>query len=369
MKTVRVRLDKRTYEILIQSGILNQAGKWIRNVFPGSHAVIVSDQTVSRLYGARVQNALEKEGFQTSIHMVPDGENSKSSEQLQALYDAFLRVGLKRDGLVIALGGGVVGDLAGFAAATFLRGVPLVQIPTTLLAQVDSSVGGKVGINHPLGKNLIGSFYQPKCVLIDPEVLQTLPPRELWAGAGEVIKYALIRDGDLFRLLESHLEKLFRLEEMDLLESVITRCCQIKAWVVEQDETETELRRILNFGHTLGHALEAETQYRYFRHGETVVYGMQWATQLSCSMGLISEKDSTRIQSVLERFPLPPVPKFVTLEGLMKRIGVDKKQTATGLRVVLLKRIGKASIVPAKELDTITRMWLEGIRHGQKNKK
>lgn len=366
MKTVRVRLDKRTYEILVQAGILEQAGKWIRKVHHGSHAVIVSDQTVGQLYSARVQSALEKEGFKTSIHTVPDGETSKSTEQLYALYDAFFRAGLKRDGLVIALGGGVVGDLAGFAAATFLRGVPLVQIPTTILAQVDSSVGGKVGINLPLGKNLIGSFYQPKCVLIDPEVLQTLPSRELWAGAGEVVKYALIRDADLFRLLENHLEKLFQLEEMDLLESVITRCCQIKAWVVEQDETEAELRRILNFGHTLGHALEAETQYMYFRHGEAVVYGMQWASQLSFSLGFISEKELLRIQGLLARFPLPSIPEFVTPEGLLKRIGVDKKQTATGLRVVLLKRIGKACIMPAKELDTTTRTWLEGIRHGEK---
>ncbi len=369
MKTVRVRLDNRTYDIFVQSGILDEVGKWIRETVPTSHAVIVSDQTVSQLYGTRVQSALENEGIKTSLHTVPDGENSKSTEQLHALYDAFFQVGLRRDGLVIALGGGVVGDLAGFAAATFLRGVPFVQIPTTLLAQVDSSVGGKVGINHPFGKNLIGSFYQPKCVLIDPDVLQTLPTRELWAGAGEVMKYALIRDGDLFRLLEEHLEKLFCLEETELLESVITRCCQIKAWVVEKDETETELRRILNFGHTLGHALEAETQYAYFRHGEAVVYGMQWATQLSWSLGLISEKELVRIQAVLQRFPLLPIPECVTLEGLMKRIGVDKKQTATGLRVVLLKRIGKACILPARELETLTKTWLEKIRYAQEKQK
>lgn len=369
MKTVRVRLDKRTYDIIVQSGILDESGKWIRKIIQASQAAIVSDHTVSTLYGTRVQRALEKEGITTSIHTVPDGESSKSAEQLQALYDAFFQVGLKRDGLVIALGGGVVGDLAGFAAATFLRGVLLVQIPTTLLAQVDSSVGGKVGINHALGKNLIGSFYQPKCVLIDPEVLQTLPSRELWEGGGEVVKYALIRDADLFRLLEFNLERLFQLEEMELLASVITRCCQIKAWVVEQDETENELRRILNFGHTVGHALEAETQYQYFRHGEAIIYGMQWATQLSLLMGLISEREYIRIQKVLKRFPLPPIPEFVTPEGLLKRIRVDKKQTATGLRVVLLKRIGKACIMEAKELDKITRMWLEGIRNEEKKKK
>jgi 3-dehydroquinate synthase len=264
---------------------------------------------------------------------------------------------------VVALGGGVIGDLAGFVAATVLRGVPLLQIPTTLLAQVDSSVGGKVGINHPLGKNLIGSFHQPRLVLIDPLVLDTLPMSERWSGASEVVKYALIRDPFFYNLLEKGLEQLIALENMEAVAGMIATCCQIKAEIVERDEKEGGLRRILNFGHTLAHALEAAAGYETFRHGEAVCYGMAWAIQVSKERGLLREEKFRRMDALLKRFPLPPIPETTTAEDLFIRIGLDKKQTAEGLYLVLLEDIGKAKIIPTPGVDL--RQSIESILNRQ----
>ena len=274
MKIVGLELGERSYPILIQNNILFHIPLHLKGHAPTEQTIIISDQSVSKLYGQTVIDALKAAGIQTDLFIVPDGEDSKSWKTMGNLLTRCIQAGLKRDGLIIALGGGVIGDLAGFVAATYLRGVNFVQIPTSLLAQVDSSVGGKVGINHPLGKNLIGNFYQPKLVLIDPMTLATLDKREMWAGMGEVVKYGLIWNEPFFKQIETSLNTLVHLKDTDAVADMLAFCCRAKANVVEQDEKEGGLRRILNFGHTVGHALEAATDYHYFKHGEAVVHGI-----------------------------------------------------------------------------------------------
>lgn len=340
MREVRVRLGERSYPILIDPGLLECAGPLIVRHGLRSKTAVISDRTVNGLFSKVILESLQAEGIDASMFEVPDGENSKSLEQTEKLYSKLIKAGLKRDGLIIALGGGVIGDLAGFAAATYLRGVNFVQIPTTLLAQVDSSVGGKTGVNHPLGKNLIGSFHQPRLVIIDPLVLDTLPMRERWAGAAEVVKIAMVRDLRLFEKLETELEDLIALVDVERVSGVLETCCSVKAEIVERDEKEADLRRILNFGHTVGHALEAATKYGFFRHGEAVAYGMAWALQFSLDLGLMDASHFKRADALLRRFPLPPIPEYVSEASLLHHIGLDKKQTADGLNLVLLKEIG-----------------------------
>jgi 3-dehydroquinate synthase len=344
MREVRVQLGERTYPILLDPGLLECAGPLIVRHGLRSNTAVISDKTVNGLFSKVLLESLHSEGIEAALFEVPDGENSKSLEQTEKLYSKLIKAGLKRDGLIIALGGGVVGDLAGFAAATFLRGVNFVQIPTTLLAQVDSSVGGKVGVNHPLGKNMIGSFHQPRMVIIDPLVLDTLPMRERWAGAAEVVKIALVRDRKLFEALESELENLISLVDVERVSGVLETCCSIKADIVQRDEKEADLRRVLNFGHTVGHALEAATKYDYFRHGEAVAYGMAWAIQFSLDRGFMDAAQFRRADALLRRFPLPPIPESVSAASLLHHIGLDKKQTADGLNLVLLKEIGGAIV-------------------------
>jgi 3-dehydroquinate synthase len=350
MREVPVRLAERSYSIPIEPGLLEKTGSLIREKNFGSQVAVISDKTVSGLYSKPLIESLRAEGIDVALFTVPDGENSKSLQQTEKLYADLIKFGLKRDGLIIALGGGVVGDLAGFVAATYLRGVGFIQVPTTLLSQVDSSVGGKVGVNHPRGKNLIGSFYQPKLVVIDPLLLDTLPLRDRWAGAAEVIKYALIRDSAFFNLLEKELENLIALENIELVSDVLATCCRIKADVVEKDEKESDLRRILNFGHTIGHALEAASGYDYFRHGEAIAYGMAWAVQFSRDNGFLDKSQFERTDALLRRFPLPPIPESISVEVLKEYVGSDKKRTAAGLNLVLLKDIGKAFIIQTDKL-------------------
>ncbi len=319
---------------------------------------MISDETVSKLYSDRVIKSLEKAGINSFLHIVPNGENSKSLNILSEIYTDIIKRGLKRDDMIIALGGGVVGDIAGFAAATYLRGVNFVQIPTTLLAQVDSSVGGKVGINHPLGKNLVGSFYQPRFVLIDPEVLYTLPRREILAGMGEVIKYALILEKKFFKFLENNLKTILQLANNKVICKTIKTCCKIKAHVVEKDEKESGLRRILNFGHTLGHALEAATNFNTFKHGEAVIHGMKWASWVSWEKGYLSEEKFNAINALLNRLDIPPIPKGLNSVDLITKIKVDKKQSRKGLNLVLLNDIGKFRIETAGDLSPIIEKWL-----------
>ncbi|MDM7925492.1 MAG: 3-dehydroquinate synthase [bacterium] len=351
MSIVRVPLEDRSYSIRIEPGLLGEAGRLIAELGSWGRVAVISDRTVSGLFAKTLIGALQTAGLETSLFTVPDGETSKTPGQAERLYTELIRFGLSRDGLIVALGGGVVGDLAGFTAATFLRGIPFVQVPTTLLAQVDSSVGGKVGVNHSLGKNLIGCFHQPALVIIDPLTLDTLPMRERWSGAAEMVKAALIRDAAFFERLERELEDWMVLEDAGRLSEALAACCRIKADVVGRDERESGLRRILNFGHTLGHALESASGYGVFRHGEAVVYGMAWALDLSRSFGLLGEAVYQRADSVLRRFPLPPIPESVDAGRLVEHFTRDKKNKSDGLHLVLLNDIGRPVIRPVRDFD------------------
>ena len=358
-QTVRVNLGPRSYDIRIERGLLDRAGTVLTNVLEPTRALVVTDENVAPLYLDRVNSALQEAGFEVEHTVLPPGEPSKSLAVASELYDRLASLSFRRDDLVISLGGGVVGDLAGFVAATWLRGVPFVQVPTTVLAQVDSSVGGKVGVNHPRGKNLIGSFYQPALVLIDPDVLATLPKRELWTGLAEVVKYGFIRDEELFSRLETSLSELVENTRAPLWSEVLARCCSIKARVVEQDERDFGFRHVLNFGHTLGHALEAATGYERYTHGEAVVFGMRVALWLSRWNSGLPEDQFRRGLALLERFPVEP-PRDRSADQLLSYLAHDKKRTAAGQKWVLLQQIGKAAIatnLPDKSVcDALSRV-------------
>ncbi len=361
MREVKIDLGPQSYSIRIEPDSISDIGEYLGKYNRGIQIGMISDQTVSKLYADSVTDSLKKVGFDPFLFIVPNGEPSKSLKQTEKLYTKLLECNFRRDSLILALGGGVIGDLAGFVAATFMRGIPFVQIPTTLLAQVDSSVGGKVGINHPLGKNLIGSFYQPKFVLIDPNVLRTLDKREIWAGLGEVIKYGLIWDKTLFDLIENHLPDIADLKDSELVSKTVEICCRIKAKVVERDEKEKSLRRILNFGHTLGHALEAVTDYGYFKHGEAVVYGMRWTAWVSWQKKVLRESEYQRIERLLKRFAVPKLPQNITAKNLSDKIKIDKKQSVKGLHLVLLEKIGKVKMEQSEELTPYIEGWLNDV--------
>jgi len=316
-----------------------------------SKTAIVSDSTVGPLYASRVENSLKKAGFETAVITIPAGEDYKNRETLESVYDGMFAARLDRSSMVVALGGGVVGDVAGFAAATFMRGIRCVQVPTTLLADVDSSVGGKTGINHPRGKNMIGAFHQPSAVLIDPATLRTLPPREISAGMAEVIKYGVIRDAGLFEYLEESWESVGALEP-EAVSGVIARCCRIKADVVAKDERESGLRAILNYGHTFAHALESHTGYSRYRHGEAVAVGMDFAARLAIRMKLVDESFVERQANLLARFGLPT--RHDPASGgeldtvkILELLHSDKKAAGGRLRFVLPKSLGSVFITDA----------------------
>ncbi len=344
MPTVRVDLPGRGYDIRIGRGLLASLGTAVADLHPTA-VMVVTDPTVSALYGEKVTQALAAAGIRHFVVVVPAGEAAKSMEWAMHLYDSASAGGLDRDGLVLALGGGVVGDLAGFVAATWLRGVRLVQIPTTIMAQVDSSVGGKVAVNHPRGKNLIGCFCHPELVLTDPELLTTLPAREAAAGLAEVIKYGVISDAWLFALLEDRIEDLTQSRERDgdLDAVVIVRCCAIKAGITARDERDTGERRNLNFGHTLGHALEAVTGYSHYRHGEAVAIGMVAAARISVGLGMLDLESAVRLERLLARAGLPigfDAPVQAVLAGLPR----DKKASGGRMRWVLPETIGRVRV-------------------------
>src|SRR5215510_13354026 len=289
METVTVNLGPRSYPICLGRGLLSDLGALLREQhLTAGRVAVVTDSVVGKIYRERVVATLAAAGFDVRVIEIPAGEEHKNLAWLAFLYDKLIEGRIERRSPLIALGGGVIGDLTGFAAATFQRGLPFIQVPTTLLAQVDASVGGKTAINHPAGKNLIGAFYQPRLVVIDVDTLKTLPRREFLAGVAEVIKYGVILSPDLFSLLEEDLMSFLQLDP-SLLTEVIRTCCQLKALVVEEDETEGDYRAILNFGHTLGHAIENATEYKRFLHGEAVAIGMVFAAQLSCKRGLCLE--------------------------------------------------------------------------------
>ena len=341
MKTLRVELGERSYPIHIGPGLLGDAGLLTPHI-TGRQVMVVSNETVAPLYLDRLQAALAD--YEHDAVILPDGEEYKTLEMVNRVYDRLLERRFNRRCTLIALGGGVVGDMTGFAAATYQRGVNFIQVPTTLLAQVDSSVGGKTGVNHPLGKNMIGAFYQPSCVLADTDTLATLDDRQLAAGLAEVIKYGLIREPDFFVWLERNIEALNTRDTAALIEA-IERSCACKAEVVAADEREGGLRAILNLGHTFGHAIETGMGYGSWLHGEAVGAGMYMAADLSRRQGWLNDADVERIRDLLVKARLPvQAPDAMTTDQFLDLMAVDKKVLDGGLRLVLLKAIGKAVV-------------------------
>ncbi len=341
MKTLHVDLGARSYPIYIGPGLLERP-ELIRELLPGPELVLVSNETVGPLYRKPIQQAFGL-GAEAIIEL-PDGERFKTLETLNQVFDHLLENRFSRKTTLLALGGGVVGDMAGFAAASYQRGVPFVQIPTTLLAQVDSSVGGKTAVNHRLGKNMIGAFHQPLAVLADTNTLQTLPKREFAAGLAEVIKYGLIADAEFFAWLESNAAALCA-KEPAALEHAIARSCAIKADIVARDETEQGQRALLNLGHTFGHAVEAVMQYRGILHGEAVAIGMLLAAKMSALLGALTESDVARVQALLQACELPLAPaEKLPLQSIKEAMLLDKKVVAGSLRLILLDTIGTARV-------------------------
>ncbi len=341
MKTLNVSLGQRSYPLYIGAGLIGDTGLFDRHIH-STQVMLVSNETVAPLYLDRVLANLG--GRQVATVILPDGESYKSMASAMQIFDALLSQKFSRNATLIALGGGVIGDLAGFAAACYQRGVPFMQIPTTLLAQVDSSVGGKTAVNHLLGKNMIGAFYQPQCVLADTSVLSTLPDRELSAGLAEVIKYGLIRDPDFFIWLEENIEALLR-RDPETLTFAIERSCANKAEVVAADERETGERATLNLGHTFGHAIEAGLGYGAWLHGEAIAVGMCQAADLSRRLGWLNEADVSRIVSILQRSHLPVTPPAELNAGrFLELMAVDKKNVDGNLRLILLEGIGRATL-------------------------
>lgn len=341
MRVVKVSLAERSYSILIGNDLLAKLGNECKSLQLGSRCAIISDRRVAPLYAKGALKSLKNAGFDPVLITVPAGETAKSLKTVQTCYDQLAKHRLERKSFIVALGGGVVGDLAGFVAATYLRGIAFAQVPTTLLAQVDSSVGGKVGVNLKAGKNLVGAFYQPKLVLCDLDTLETLPPREFRAGLAEVIKYGIIYDAKLFARLERDLGKIVARDSTTLTE-VVARCCEIKADVVGQDETESGLRAILNFGHTIGHAIEAISGYGKFLHGEAISIGQVAAAKLSARLLGLPQNDVERIQNIFERAGLPTKIKLsaAQLEKLFAAMKLDKKVSGGEIKFVLAERIG-----------------------------
>lgn len=339
MSVLNVNLAENSYDIVIERGALASLGERCRTIGLKGMAAVITNPTVAALYGACVLSSLEASGYAVTLIEMPDGEEYKNSATLNQMYDDLLAAGVDRSSFVVALGGGVVGDVAGYAAATWLRGIPFVQVPTTLLAQVDSSVGGKTGIDHPRGKNLIGAFYQPKLVLIDVDTLVTLDQRQFRAGLGEVIKYGVAVNSLFFEYVEANITAVLAMEPNILIE-IIRHCCQLKAQVVERDEKEAGLRAILNYGHTLGHALEAISGYHGLVHGEAVAIGMVLAAKISAASGYCSPDDVTRITALVSRCGLPVVIPEYDRQKLLHAIAADKKSKSGSITFICNQGIG-----------------------------
>ena len=343
MQTLRVALGERSYPIYIGAGVLERADL-IVPLLQSKRLAIVTNTTVAPLYLATVATCLAREGFGVVEIVVADGEAHKNWETLNTIYDELLAAHCDRQTAIVALGGGVIGDLAGFAAATYQRGVPLIQLPTTLLAQVDSSVGGKTAINHPSGKNMIGAFYQPLAVLADTDSLRSLPERELRAGMAEVIKHGLISDARFFEWLERNVEQLLA-RQPDALTYAVQRSCEIKAEIVARDERESGERALLNFGHTFGHAIENATGYGTWLHGEAVAAGMTLAADLSHRLGRLPAAELARVIALLKRTGLPTGIRGIPATRFAELMSLDKKVDAGRIRFVLIERLGAAAIV------------------------
>ena len=341
MEVVNVELGDRGYPIYVGAGCLADLGTRLAETRCGKRVALVTNSTIANLYLGPTVTTLAGAGFDPAIIQIPDGEEHKNLAWLAFVYDRLIDAGIDRGGAVIALGGGVVGDLTGFAAATYLRGVACVQVPTTLLAQIDASIGGKTGINHAAGKNLLGAFKQPRFVLADVDCLRTLPRREFVAGLAEVIKTGAILDPELFELLEAELPAVLR-QERELMVRIVRTCCQLKALVVAEDETEGGYRAVLNFGHTFGHAIESLTDYTTFLHGEAVAIGMVAAARVSRRLGLCDEETVRRLIRLIDRCGLPvEIPADLSREALALAMRTDKKALSGSIKFVCLESIGK----------------------------
>mgnify|MGYP002777016842 CR=1 FL=1 len=346
MHVIDVNIPQQAYKIAIASSGLDRLGEWMGELQLGKKVLLVSNPAIFKQYGERAIASLQSAGFDPTSCILPAGEQYKTLTSVQKIYNAALEKRLERSSTLVALGGGVIGDMTGFAAATWLRGINFVQVPTTLLAMVDASIGGKTGVNHPQGKNLIGAFHQPRLVLIDPQVLQTLPAREFRAGMAEVIKYGVIWDAELF----AQMEQSKRLDQMryldaDLLQSILNRSCQAKADVVSKDEKEAGLRAILNYGHTIGHAVESLTGYRVVNHGEAVAIGMVAAGQIAVALEMFSPADASRQDALIQKAGLPTqLPPGIDIAAIIDTLQTDKKVKDGQVRFVLPTQIGAVEI-------------------------
>jgi 3-dehydroquinate synthase len=363
---LQVKTKSLTYRVLIEANALSAIGSELRLLFPATRALLISDTKVFSLYGEKVMQSLAKEKWQVTTALIRPGERSKNLACASRLYDSAVAAELDRNAPVIALGGGVVGDMTGFIAATYMRGLPLVMIPTTLLAQVDSSVGGKVAVNHPGGKNLIGAIYPPRFVLIDPLVLNTLSKRQLNAGLVEMIKYGIIEDSSFFAWLEENLDNLLQ-NDSNYLTSAIYSSLHSKARIVETDEFELDLRRVLNFGHTIGHALEAATGYRYYLHGEAVLAGMFAAIDIAVDSGLLNKVLAVRISKLLKRVPLKKAPAGLTATAVIDKLRQDKKRQDNKIIFVLPTGIGSVAMNAVKD-EQLIRKAVENYIKAQADK-
>jgi 3-dehydroquinate synthase len=360
---IPVNLPQKPYQIVIAAGYLSRLGEELIPLNLGKKVLLVSNPNIYEYYGKIVEKSLQSAGFEVYTHLILDGEIYKTLDSISQVYDTALENRIERSSTMIALGGGVIGDMTGFAAATWLRGIKFIQVPTSLLAMVDAAIGGKTGVNHPQGKNLIGAFHQPSLVLIDPQVLKTLLPREFRAGMAEVIKYGIIWDEDLFNQLEAaeSLDEFSSISE-ELLQTIITRSCQAKADVVSQDEKEAGLRAILNYGHTIGHAIESLTGYTEILHGEGVAIGMVAAGRIGVKLGMWSATAANRQDALIEKAGLPTkIPAAVDTEAIIEALQTDKKVKAGQVRFILPLEIGKVTITDRVSSD-IVREVIEEIK-------
>jgi len=352
-QSVRVELGPRSYDIEIGQRNLATAGSFLSTRQKVTHAVIIADARVERPHAHTVRDSLQQQGIRTDLLLVPSGEKSKSLAQAEQLWNALLDCHADRRSVIVAVGGGVIGDLAGFVAASFTRGVPFLQVPTTLLAQVDSSVGGKVGINLPRAKNMVGAFWQPSGVLIDTEVLKTLPEREYRSGLAEVVKYGVILDADFFTYLEDNVSGLLG-RHHDILQAIVKRSCELKALVVTGDERDdTGLRAVLNYGHTFGHAIEAVAGYEAYLHGEAVAMGMTCAARLAAQLGRVHSEFVLRQRNLLESLGLPVTILDLNPDELLAAMSRDKKTEHGQLRFVLPAQMGKVELVGGIAADAV----------------
>ena len=363
MDKIRVELGERSYPIAIGNDILKDLGKNLERFDFSNKVALVSNPTVYDLYGSTLIRSLTDSGFEAIEIILPDGEEFKNLSSIEMIYEHLLKARIDRKSVLIALGGGVIGDITGFAAATYMRGVDFIQVPTTLLAQVDSSVGGKTGVNHPLGKNMIGAFWQPRLVWTDITTLHTLSRRDFLAGIAEIIKYGIIWDKDFFDFLERRRESVLSLNPDDIA-YIIRRSCEIKADVVSRDEREGGLRAILNFGHTIGHAIETATAYTAFLHGEAVAIGMLAEALLANTLGLISSEEIAKIQHLLKTYGLPTeLPNNIDTARLCEVMKLDKKAVSNSLKFILPEQIGRVRIqadIPEETIQNAVKKTVSG---------